>query len=163
MVLMRLIVPMFEHLIFHWIGGESYGNNKQYILIYKTMQHAIAGVRKPSTLFAPLSIADSPLYRQYRIMPYAATCCLWSPYGIGQTIIFSCCSLLWPPCVADANIIFLPCGFCLLWSPYVTGQTIYIFILSFVLSFFFFSSLNLSGRRLDVCDTSTHGVALVRI
>jgi len=27
----------------------------------------------------------------------------------------------------------------------------------------FFSSPNLSGRRLDVCHTSTHGVALVRI
>jgi len=51
---------------------------------------------------------------------------LWSPYGIGQTIIF------------------LPCGF-------------------FFLSFFFFSSPNLSRRRLDVCHTSTHGVALVRI
>jgi len=37
-------------------------------------------------------------------------------------------------------IIFLPCGF-------------------FVLSIFFFSSPNLSGRKLD----STHGVALVRI
>jgi len=34
-----------------------------------------------------------------------------------------------------------------------------------VSSFFFFcfSSHNLSGRRLDVYDTSTHGVALVRI
>jgi len=41
----------------------------------------------------------------------------------------------------------------------------YIFILSFVLLsiFFFFSSPNLSRRRLDVCHTSTHGVALVRI
>ena len=40
----------------------------------------------------------------------------------------------------------------------------YIFILSFVLSsFFLFSSPNLSGRRLDVCHTSTHVVALVRI
>jgi len=29
--------------------------------------------------------------------------------------------------------------------------------------FFFLSSLNLSGRRLDVYHTSTHGVALVRI
>jgi len=28
---------------------------------------------------------------------------------------------------------------------------------------FFFSSPNLSSRRLDVCHTSTHGVALVRI
>jgi len=40
----------------------------------------------------------------------------------------------------------------------------YIFILSFVLSSsFFFSSPNLSRRRLDVCHTSTHGVTLVRI
>jgi len=31
------------------------------------------------------------------------------------------------------------------------------------LAFFFFSSPNLSGRRLDVYHTSTHGVALVRI
>ena len=39
----------------------------------------------------------------------------------------------------------------------------YIFALSFVLSFFFFSWPNLSRRRLDVCHTCTHGVALVRI
>jgi len=40
----------------------------------------------------------------------------------------------------------------------------YIFMLwLFLLSFFFFSSPNLSRRRLDVCNTSTHGVALVRI
>jgi len=51
-----------------------------------------------------------------------------------------------------------------LWSPYVIGRTIYIFIL-FLSSFFFFfiSSPNLSGPRLDVCHTSTHGLALVRI
>ena len=48
---------------------------------------------------------------------------IWSPYGIGQTIIF------------------LPCG--------------YFFLLSF-----FFSSPNLSRRRLDVCHTSTVPVAL---
>jgi len=42
--------------------------------------------------------------------------------------------------------------------------TIYILMLWFVLSFFFFfSSPNLSRRRLDVCHTSTHGVASVRI
>jgi len=55
-------------------------------------------------------------------------------------------NLLWPPCVADADIIFLPCGF---------------FLLSSI--FFFYSSPNLSGRRLDVYHISTHGVALVRI
>jgi len=42
----------------------------------------------------------------------------------------------------------------------------YIFALWFlILSFLFllFSSPNLSGRRVDVYRTSTHGVALVRI
>ena len=41
----------------------------------------------------------------------------------------------------------------------------YIFMLWFVLSsfFFFLSSPNLSRRRLDVCHTTTHGVALVQI
>ena len=38
----------------------------------------------------------------------------------------------------------------------------FLLLLSFFLSFFF-SSPNLSRRRLDVCHTSTHGVALVRI
>jgi len=51
-------------------------------------------------------------------------------------------NLLWPPCVADANIIFLPCGF--------------FFYLLFSLS-------NLSRHGLDVYHTCTHGVALVRI
>jgi len=42
----------------------------------------------------------------------------------------------------------------------------YIFMLWFLsifLSIFFFFSPNLSCRRLDVCHTSTHGVALMRI
>jgi len=51
--------------------------------------------------------------------------------------------LLWSPCGVGQTIIFLPCGF--------------------YLSSFFFSSPNLSGRRLDVYHTSTHDVALVRI
>jgi len=42
--------------------------------------------------------------------------------------------------------LFLPCGFFLLLS-----------------SIFFLSSPNLSGRRLDVYHTCTHGVALMRI
>ena len=37
----------------------------------------------------------------------------WRPIfgsgGRGQN--FTSCALLWPPCVADADIIFLPCGF----------------------------------------------------
>jgi len=51
-----------------------------------------------------------------------------------------------------------------LWSPYVIGQTIIFLPCAFYLSFFLlFSSPNLSGRRLDVYHTSTHGVALARI
>jgi len=46
---------------------------------------------------------------------------------------------LWPPCVADADILFYPCGF------------------------FFLSSPILNSRRLHVYHTSTHDVALVRI
>jgi len=50
-----------------------------------------------------------------------------------------------------------------LWSPYVIGQTIIFLPCGYYLSIFFISSPNLSGRRLDVYHTSTHGVALVRI
>jgi len=39
----------------------------------------------------------------------------------------------------------------------------YIFILWFLLYIFYFSLPILRDRRLDVYDTSTHGVALVRI
>jgi len=39
----------------------------------------------------------------------------------------------------------------------------YIFVLWFLLLFLSFSSPNLNLRRLDVCHTSTHGVALVQI
>ena len=39
----------------------------------------------------------------------------------------------------------------------------YIFMLWFLLLLLLFSSPNLSRRRLDVCHTSTHGVASVRI
>jgi len=81
-------------------------------------------------------------------------CFLWPPYGIGQAIIFfallflsflSFLFLMAVHCNGQANI-FLPCGF---------------FFCLLLLSLF--SSPNLSGRRLDVYRTSTHGVALVRI
>jgi len=65
-----------------------------------------------------------------------AFCCLSRSCIVQQRVLFyvisiyfSCFTyiLLWPPCVADADIIFLPCGF-----------------------LYFFSSPNLSRRRLDV-------------
>ena len=54
-----------------------------------------------------------------------------------------------------------------LWSPYGIGRS-YIFSCCGLFFFFFlllsfFSSPNLSRRRLDVCHTSTHGVALAGI
>ena len=53
----------------------------------------------------------------------------------------------------------------LLWSPYVIGQTIIFLPCNFylLLLLLFYSSPNLSRRRLDVYHTSTHGVALARI
>jgi len=51
----------------------------------------------------------------------------------------------------------------LLWPPYVIGGPLYFCpVVSFLL-LLSFSSPNLSGRRSDVCHTSTHGVAVVRI
>jgi len=71
---------------------------------------------------------------------------LSSPYVIGQTIIFL-------PVISIFYVIGGPLYFC----PVVS-----FYLLSFYLSFFY-SSPNLSGHRLDVYHTSTHGVALVRI
>ena len=50
-----------------------------------------------------------------------------------------------------------------LWPPYVIGMPLYFCGVFFLLSSFFFSLPNLSGHRLDVYHTLTHGVALVRI
>jgi len=50
-----------------------------------------------------------------------------------------------------------------LWLPYGIGQTIIFLPCSSSSFFLLFSLPNLSRRRLDVCHTSTHGVALVRI
>jgi len=50
-----------------------------------------------------------------------------------------------------------------LWPPYVIGQAIILLPCSFFLLLSFFSLPILSGCRLDVYHTSTHGVALVRI
>jgi len=61
-----------------------------------------------------------------------------------QLIVLSCSTspFLWPPYGIGQAIIFLPCGF-------------FFYLL--------FSLLDLSHHSLDVCRTSTHGVALVRI
>ena len=70
-------------------------------------------------------------------------------------------AFLWPLCVADADIIMV--ALCNRADHYILCPVISIFFLSSFFPSFFFPSPNLSGRRLDVYHTSTHGVALVRI
>ena len=79
--------------------------------------------------------------------------------GIGPHFWFSSSLLCFPLFIKYITTVYL-------WPPYVIGGPLYFCP---VVSFFFFllssffSSPNLSGRRLDVYHTSTHGVALVRI
>jgi len=63
-----------------------------------------------------------------------------------------------------SHYVFVLCFFLLLsyGRPMKQSRPLY-FALWFLSFFFFFSSHNLSGRRLDVYHTSTHGVALMRI
>jgi len=84
----------------------------------------------------------SRIYEFTRLASLTVFHTVWDP--VPQKILASCrMRFLWLPCIADADIIFLPCGF--------------------YLSSVFFSSPNLSGRRLDVYHTCTHDVALVRV
>jgi len=86
-------------------------------------------------------------------------------YRLPGTVFGHCICTHTPlSCYIIAHVSKLLAGF--LWSPYVIGQTIIFlpcnfFLLSYLL--LFYSSPNLSGRRLDVYHTLTHGVALVRI
>jgi len=58
-------------------------------------------------------------------------------------------------CPAYIRSLWPPYGRPLYFCPVVSSSIFYLLLL--------FSSPNLSRRRLDVCHTSTHGVALVRI
>ena len=62
--------------------------------------------------------------------------CCFEDRSLNSTSSFD---LLWLPCVADADVIFLPCGFFylsfLLWPPYVIGGPLYFCsVVSFLLS-----------------------------
>jgi len=59
-----------------------------------------------------------------------------------KTIMFLCCFIVF-------TFITLFCYFLMIFYFFMVALS------------FFLSSPNLSGRRLDVCHTSTHGVALV--
>ena len=49
--------------------------------------------------------------------PLLGPCLLWPRSTISATAeLLFLLALLWPPCVADADSILLPCGFFFLWS-----------------------------------------------
>ena len=100
-----------------------------------------------------INVRSVGVYQRNKSLTVAVTlnhapCLLWPPYGIGQAIIFLPCGffllLLMAALRSRCGHYVLPCGF----------------FLSICL---FYSSPNLSHRRLDVYHTSTHDVALVRI
>ena len=72
-------------------------------------------------------------------------------------------SVLWSPASVclSVRVRMLVIALCLVMVALWNKADHYIFALWFLLSFF--SSPNLSRRRLDVCHTSTHVVALLRI
>jgi len=106
--------------------------------------HFITVTLAPSLFYATLETAVSQIFStDDQLKPQLTPLTAFS-HNIADQAIFSFCSFLWPPCAADADIIFLPGCFCYL-------------LLSF------FPSPNLSVRRVAVHHTSTHGVALVRV
>jgi len=84
---------------------------------------------------------------------------LWSPYGLGQTIIFSCCGLFMVALCNRETIYIFMLWFVLLLSssslrsPYVIGRP-YIFLpCSFFPSFFFFFFPRLISAAVDGMST----------
>jgi len=76
---------------------------------------------------------------------------LWSPYVIGRPYIFSCCGLFF---------FFFMVALCNRADHYIFILFLLLLLLLLLL-LSFFSSPNLSSRRLDVYHTSAHGVVLV--
>jgi len=112
-----------------WVAAAAWsaeGNSQKQICQHDTVRRRL-----------PISCAKQMVVQGQRTAKTSRTT---------KTYLWGKAFSLWPPCIADAVIIFLPCGFFLLLS-----------------SIFFYSSPNLSGRRLDVYHIPTHGVALVRI
>jgi len=110
------ITPVLRSL--HWLKITERIENKLRSLTYKALTttqppylHHLISVQPPrSTRSSSLvTLARPPTSSSLRITDRS----LWSPYVIGQTVVFSCCGLFF----------FLLSSF-FLWSPYVIGQTI---------------------------------------
>ena len=125
---------------------------------YTSLHNALFARRRPTRVFAPCARFINAPHNSHKTRQrsrcrhgssvYVTYVILWNvrvhltyAYILPYTLNLRVTELLWPPCVADADIIFLPRGF-------------------YLLFIFFYSSPNLSGRRLDVYHTSTHDVAL---
>jgi len=101
-------------------------------------------------LMVPLEFANAD-ERVFTLAQYANSdcCCFWL-----------CIDL---KCFLVVYLVVFCLTLSLLWPPYVIGGPLYFCpVVSFYLSSFyllFYSSPNLSGHRLDVYHTSTHGMA----
>jgi len=97
------------------------------------------------------------LSRQIPVSPLARVLQVYRPTGYLRQNLEVCCSFI--PGIYFSLLYFFMVALC------NRADHIYFHpVVSFhLLSSSFFSSPNLSGRRLDVYHTSTHGVALVRI
>ena len=138
---------------------------------FRFILHFVQGIRV--TLSQTVNVADFPAFSPlHEHVDHCKCCCqlrptvtrlwhaasthhCWQHVGRdaepGTVHLRQLSLLLWPPYVIG-GIVFLPCIF------------FYLSVcLSVCLSICFFSSPNLSGRRLDIYHTLTHGVALVRI
>jgi len=97
-----------------------------------------------NTFHTALDLTENVHFLCLIVSPTSNICALSGPFLLSASRFFISC-LLWSPCGIGQTIIFSYCG-------------LFFF---YLLSSSFFSSPNLSRRRLDVCHTSTHGVALV--
>jgi len=129
--------------------GEETLNTPVYVQVDSTRCHVMCDVTARYTLIGQPCGGGSRAAKLLRIAAFApstytsvATDYNLRVYCVDDTIDAIQVRSLWPPCVADADIIFLPCGFFYL---------------------FFLSSPNLSRRRVDVYHTCIHDVALVQI
>ena len=122
-----------------------------HCVLIESVRHAM-GLGLPKNGISPATLRQSGNFAVF--VSHAATC---SRVGYSATDEAKSMPIL--PGEHSIFAVVLRIVMAALWNR--AGH--YIFALWFLFSIFFFSSPNLSRRRLDVCHTSTHGVALVRI
>jgi len=157
----KVILEMFP-LPISWLGMEKQNLTQQKHTFINTTQKIKPGLVATYNM-RPWNGEGLFLFRQF--INLSLTYLLRHLLTYVQPRTHTEHTVAWKPAIISrCNISLILSKHFIYGLPYVIGQTIYIFILSFVLSFFFFfSSPNLSHRRVDLHHTCTHGVALVRI